>query len=447
MRPRHLTLAAACLAAATTGHATDLLEAFQRAQATDPTLQAAYEGQAAGREKIAQGRALFRPQVALAAGVTQVDDRGSSGLPPQLAALNSGDGSGRTHQVALQLQQPLVNARSRAEKSQLEQQAELAEIQLHEQQQQLVQRVGEAYFGLLLAQDQLRVVQAEAAAVTLQRERAQARFELGRGKLTEVQEAQARLDTVKSREVAARNTLAQREARYQSLTGLPPQGLAPLAPGFAPAATMPDDLQAWQALGSSRHTRVLAKQTELRIAEAEIGKYTLAARPTLDAVASYTVKGQSGGLSPAFAPDSSRVATIGLQLSVPLYTGGGLNAKEREARARLRQNQQELSATQRDVQLQVQDAYLAVNNGVARIGALEQSVRSAGTALDATTLGRDLGNRTELDVLDAQQRLYTSQLDLAQARTDYLLGRLRLAQAAGTLDDSELRTLNSYLAR
>ena len=137
---------------------------------------------------------------------------------------------------------------------------------------------------------------------------------------------------------------------------------------------------------------------------------------------------------------------LGLQLNVPLYTGGGLESKEREAIAKQRQAEQELGAAQRDARLQVQDAFLAVKTGVARIGSLEQSVASAQTALAATTLGRDVGNRTELDVLDAQQRLYSNQLELAQARFDYLLGRIRLGSAAGELQEADLRALNAYLA-
>jgi outer membrane protein len=191
---------------------------------------------------------------------------------------------------------------------------------------------------------------------------------------------------------------------------------------------------------------VLGKRGELAIAGAEIDKYSLRGRPTLDLVASYQYKGQNGSLPPTVSPDNSRAAVIGLQLNVPLYTGGAISSKQRESLAKKRQAEQELSAARRDARLQVQDAYLAVKTGVTRIAALEQAVLSARTALEATTLGRDVGNRTELDVLDAQQRLFTAQLDLAQARHDYLLGRIRLAAAAGELQPGDLRALNAYLA-
>lgn len=195
--------------AATGDHGTDLMEADRRALATDPALQAAHEARSAGREKIVQGRSRFKPQLPLSAGLAQVDDHGGSSLPQPQSAYGAPHSEGRVHQAALQLLQPLVNAKSRAERSR-------PELQWDEQRPSLRQRVG------------------EAAAVAPQRERVQARFEVGRGQATEVQEARARQDGVKRREVSAQNTLALRQAQYRELTGLPPQDLAGPAPGFAP---------------------------------------------------------------------------------------------------------------------------------------------------------------------------------------------------------------------
>ena len=163
-------------------------------------------------------------------------------------------------------------------------------------------------------------------------------------------------------------------------------------------------------------------------------------------MASYTARGQSGGLSPLVAPSGDRTALVGLQLNIPLYAGGGLDSRERESIARQRQAEQELAAARRDVRLKVQDGYLAVKTGVSRIAAVEQALVSARSALEATTLGRDVGTRTELDVLDAQQRAFAAELDLVQARVDYLLGRLRLSAAAGELSEESLRSLNAWLA-
>lgn len=433
---------AACAMLSTTTFAIDLIGSYQKAREADPAMRAADEALAAGREKAVQGSALFRPQVSLSASVTQIEDKSSTSGP--LTALAAG--SGRATEAALQLKQPVYSAKNTADQQQLQQQSELAAISHRGALQDLLQQVGEVYFDLLLAQENLRVALAEKAAVGLQRDRAQARFEVGRGKVTDLQEAQARYDAVLTKEVSASSTLALRQAKYEALTGSG-ETLAGLAPGFVPAAPLPDDLAVWQGKAQDHNLRVLAKRHELLIANADLGRYRLEGRPTLDLVASVGHKGQSGSLSPLIAPDGSRVAAVGLQFSVPLYSGGALNSRERETVAKARQAEQELAAAMRDARLQVQDSFLAVKTGVARVAAVAQQVLSAQTALDATTLGRDVGSRTELDVLDAQQRLYASQLDLAQARRDHLLARLRLAAAAGELDESDLMALNTHLRR
>jgi outer membrane protein len=401
----------------------------------------------AGREKAVQGRSLLLPQVQLTASATHLKDHSSSSsLPPQLQDVIKPNASGTLHEVALEAKQPIWAAKSRAEKQQLERQTELAEVKYRDAQQDLIQRTAQTYLNVLLAEETLRVARAEKAAVTQQRDRAQARFEVGRGKITEVQEAQARLDGVATRELQAESTLELRRAQFEELTGAKAEGLAALGSRFAPQPPQPDSAAAWQQQAASGNARVLAKQGELAIAGFEIDKYRLAARPTLDLVASASHQGQSGGLSELTAPDGKRRTAIGLQFSVPLYAGGGITSKERESVAKRGQFEQELAAARRDARLQAQDAYLSVKTGVSRIGSLEQAVRSDATALEATMLGRDVGTRTELDVLDAQQRLFASQRDLAQARNDYLIGRIQLAAAAGALNAGDLAALNQLLS-
>jgi outer membrane protein len=192
-------LAAAAFALhAAPGFALDLMGAYTQAVAHDPTLAAAGEALKAGREKTVQGRSLLLPQVQLAASVTQIDDHSSSSsssLPPQLQGVIKPNSSGRMHEAALELKQPIFAAKSRADKKQLEQQTALAELQYRDAQQELMQRVAQTYFNVLLAEENLRVAQAEKAAVALQRDRAQARFDVGRGRITDLQEAQARYDS------------------------------------------------------------------------------------------------------------------------------------------------------------------------------------------------------------------------------------------------------------
>ncbi len=415
--------------------ALDLVGAYEQALRHDPAKLAADEALLAGREKLVQGDSLLKPSVGLQANLGRLGDR-SSGV----------DSSGTLRQATLQLTQPLYDATARAGKQQLHQQARLAETRFDQAQQGLTQRVAEVYLGVLQAQEALRVTLAEKTAIAMQRDRAQARFEVGRGKVTDLQEAQARYDQILSKEINARSMLELRSAQFEETTGSRAEALASLVPGQAVKPPEPDSLLAWQLKGEEQSSAVRAQRSQLEIAEAEIGKYRVSGRPTLSLVASYSAKEQSGDLSPVAAPDNNRSGYIGLQFNMPLYSGGGLDSKERESHARRREAEQALAATKRDVRLQVQDAYLTVRTGVSRIAAAEQSLVSARTALEATTLGRDVGTRTELDVLDAQQRAFAAELELVQMRLDYLLGRVRLAVAAGEIGDAELRVVNSWLA-
>ena len=182
------------------------------------------------------------------------------------------------------------------------------------------------------------------------------------------------------------------------------------------------------------------------MARQEVAKYRLDSRPTLDLVGAYTMKGKGGDLSPLVAADRERTASVGLQLSIPLYTGGALNSREREALAKMRQSEQELAGAQQDVQLQIHDAYLALHTGLARVQALQRAQESSQSALDATVLGRDVGSRSQPDVLDAQQRFYAAQLDASQARIDVLLAQVRLAWAAGALSENDLQAIDAILS-
>jgi outer membrane protein len=427
--------------------AMDLADAYRQALANDPASQAADQAWSAGREKAVQGDALLLPRVNLSAGVNRIHNRQTGDRDPAASLIMPDSSTGTARQASVQLVQPLYDRAASAGRKQMHEQTTLAQTQFTASRQGLALRVAEVYFGVLVAEETLRVVQAELNAVQHQRDRAQARFDVGQGRITDVEEAQARLDAVSTREVSAQSMLELRRAQFSETTGAAPQSLTPMASRFLPRAPEPAALSEWQARGESDSTLVLARRSQRDIAQAELAKHSLSARPTVELVASYGAKQQSGNLSPLVAPDGDRTGSIGLVLNVPLYAGGALDSRQREAASRLAQAEFELAAARRDVRLQVQEGYLAVSTGVSRIAAQEQALQSARSALEATTQGRDVGTRTALDVLDAQQRLFAAELDLVQGRADYLLGRLRLSAAAGELDESSLRGLAPWLAQ
>lgn len=426
--------------------AIDLVDAYAHALHADPSSLAANEALTAGHEKAVQGDALLRPRIALQAGVSRINNHSTADMPSVLFGTAPRSTSGTARQAAVQLVQPLYDRSATASRRQMREESELAKTTFDQSREDLALRVADAYFGVLVAQETVRVVQAEKLALTQQRDRAKARFEVGQGKITDLHEAQARLDGVESREVSAKSLLSQRETRFRETTGVAPDRLSGLAPNFVAQLPQPDNLSTWQTKGEDRNSVVRIRQSELEIAGAETVKFRLASRPTVNIVAGYGTQDQNGNLSPLVAPTGNRTALVGLQLNIPIYAGGGINSREREADARRRQAEQQLAAARRDVRLQVQEGFLAVETGVSRIAALEQALVSARSALQATTMGRDVGTRTEPDVLDAQQRTFGAELDLIQARVDYLMGWLRLEAAAGELSEDSLRAVNVWLA-
>jgi outer membrane protein len=442
-----LPCAAALLLALPGGaRAMDVATAYRQALANDPSSLAADQALLAGRELAVQGDALLKPRVNLQASVTRIHDRMNGEVAPPASEFMGNSSTGTATQVGVQLRQPLYDRAAGASREQMHRQSDLAQTQFETARQELALRVAEAYFGVLVAEETVRVVQAELTAMRQQRDRAQARFDVGQGNVTDVREAQARLDAVTTKEVSAQSTLALRREQFRETTGVAPTALDPLAGSFVPRPPEPLALAAWQEKGERNSLVVHARQSSLEIARAEIGKHRLSSRPTLDLVASYGARNQSGTLSPLVAPDGERSGSIGLVLNVPLYAGGAIDSRQREAVAHLGQAEQELAAARRDVRLKVQEGYLAVTTGISRVASQEQALVSARSALEATVSGRDVGTRTQPDVLDAQQRLYAAELDLVQGRADYLLGRLRLASAAGELGEADLRALNAWLA-
>jgi len=444
---KKISLVVALLVAASAqGETLALTQAFQQALRADPTILAAEQALLAGREKAVQGEALLKPQVSLGASVTGISSHAYSNLPDAVSSLVSPDSSGHVGEAAVKVLQPLYNAPYSASKQQLISQTAGAEIRWTAALQDLTKRVAESYLAVLSAQDTLRVTRAEETTLAEQRERAQARFDGGSGRITDVQEARARHDGTVAKLIGAQSALALRQAQFQWLTGASAQGLANLASMSRLPAPTPDLLPDWQRRGLEHNAYVQSKRIELDVARQEVSKFQWMSRPTLDLVGAYTMKGKGGDLSPLVAADRERTASVGLQLSIPLYTGGTISSREREALAKIRQAEQELAGAQQDVQLQIHDAYLALHTGLARVQALQRAQESSQSALDATVLGRDLGSRSQPDVLDAQQRFYAAQLDASQARIDVLLAQVRLAWAAGELSENDLQAIDAALS-
>ncbi len=433
-------LCAALLTVTSTSHAADLLEIFHAAQANDPVISAARATLQAGQEKLPQGRAALLPNINLSANNTGNNTtttyRGPTFLP-------GGDNNFNSHGYSVNLVQPIYNRQNWLAYSQSELQVAQAEAHYRIAQQDLILRVARAYFDVLIAQDSVRLTQAQQAAISEQLEQAKRNFDLGNATITDTLEAQSRFDLTGAQHIAAQNNLEIKRQALRQITSKIPDELNPPGKQFALAAPQPTDMEQWvnQAQLDNLPLRIAQLNTEL--ANKEVERNRSGHYPTLDLVANHTQTYANGGI---FAVGSDgRNTSIGVQLNIPLYQGGAVASKSREAIARQQATQQEVENARRSAAQQARQAYLGVVNGMAQIQALQQALTSSESLLQASKLGQEVGVRTNLDVLNAQQQLYATERDLYQAEYDYLINRLNLKAATGSLDETYLGEINQAL--
>lgn len=432
---RLLSPVVALLAFGTQAQALDLLEVSREAQVNDPVFAAARAARLAGQEKLPQGRALLLPSVSLSANSTFNDQTiQASGFFP------NGTSRFNTNGYSINLTQPLFRQQNWLAYSASELQVAQSEAQFNVARQDLLVRAAQAYFDVLLAQDSVELAEVQKRAITEQLEQAKRSFEIGSATITDSHEAQARYDLTEAQEIAARNALEVKRYALQQVTNALPHDLKPLGKGFKLQAPQPADMEQWvdEALNNSPQLAVV--QAGAALAEKEVARSRGGHYPTLDLVASYSnniANGSSFGVS-----SDTTNKTIGVQFNLPLFQGGATSSKWREAEAHRERAAQELENARRSVSLQARQAYLGVVSGIAQVRALQQALVSSESVLEASKLGQEVGVRTNLDVLNAQQQLYTTRRDLLQAEYAYLMSQLRLQAAVGGLDESDLNEIN-----
>ncbi|MDO9053977.1 MAG: TolC family protein, partial [Gallionella sp.] len=241
----------------------------------------------------------------------------------------------------------------------------------------------------------------------------------------------------------AQNNLEIKQRTLQQLTNEPPKDIKPLGKQFKLQAPQPADMESWVNDAQRNSPQLAIAQAAAELADKEVTRNRGGHYPTVDMVANYAKSYANGG-SFGVGSDSSN-KSIGVQLNLPLFQGGAVNSKWREAEANRERARQELENTRRSVTLQTRQAYLGVVSGIAQVQALQQALTSSESVLEASKLGQEVGVRTNLDVLNAQQQLYATRRDLYQARYNYLLSQLRLKAAVGALGEAELAGVNQVL--
>jgi outer membrane protein len=423
--------------------AEDLLQVYRDAQRYDAVYAGARYALEAGRERIPQARALLLPSLNLSANATRQRLSSESKDPaaaPNLTFTRNPSNVGYT----LTLSQPVYRPQNFVQRDQAEYQVRQAEATFAQASQDLAVRTAQAYFEVLAAQDTLGLVGAQKAAISEQLAQAKRNFEVGTATITDTHEAQARYDLIVAQEIAAQSDLDNKRRALQLVAGKEYAQLNGLRSDVRLSPPAPNDMQSWADLAEKQSYPVLIQEAINEVAQLEAKRARAGHLPTLDLVGTYGQTSQSASSVSSVGSDLTS-STIGLQLAVPLYQGGGLTSREREAAANALKAREDLQNARRTSAVTTRQTYLAVINGIAQVGALEQALTSSQSALESNRLGYEVGVRINIDVLNAQQQLFSTRRDLAVARYNAILNQLRLKAAAGSLREEDLEEVNRAL--
>jgi outer membrane protein len=420
--------------------AADLIEIYHAAQSQDAVFASARAAQQAGQEKLTQGRSLLLPSVNLNANTT--NNRVTANYANAPYSAYNGTSNYNTHGYGVTLTQPLFREQNWAAYSESELQVAISEAQFKLAEQDVILRSAQTYFDVLIAQDTVQLNAAQKTAIAQQLEQAKRNFEVGTATITDTYEAQARYDLIVAQEVAAANNLEIKRRTLQQLVNANVDQLNVLGQEFKMDPPTPADVQKWVDDAQHGNYQIAQSQAAYELAEKEVDRNRGGHLPTVDLVATSGKNYATGGMYGAY---DMRTTTVGVQLNMPLFQGGATQSKWREADANREKSKQDLENTRRNVELQTRQAYLGVVNGIAQVQALQQALKSSESLLRASKLGQEVGVRTSLDVLNAQQQLYATRRDLYQAQYNYLVSQLRLKAAAGSLGEEDLGRVNMAL--
>lgn len=421
-----------------TAQKNDLLSIYRDALANDPIYASARFANQAAREREPQARSALLPNVGASLGYNQIWQDSST---PNVS--NSFNAWG----PSLQLTMPIYRPQNQDALSQARLAVQSSEAQLAQARQDLILRVAQAYFDVLAAQDALTAIEASKKATAEQLAQAKREFEVGTKTIVDTHEAQARFDQIVAQEQVARGDLIVKRNALRAIIGRDAgDSLLPLRDAPQLAAPQPADVEAWARRAEEASYGVAIARAAAEIAKIETARSRHGHYPTLDLAASISQSRSSGSLT-SDTSNTFRDSRIGVQLNIPLYAGGLIQSRVREALANEERARFDLETARRNAAQGARQAYTGVDFGLAQVRALESAEVSAKSQLDSTRLGYQVGVRINLDVLNATTQLFNTQRDLKKARYDFLVNSLRLKSAAGALEEKDLEAINALLAR
>ena len=452
-----LALALALACQARTATAADLIDVWQAAVQNDKAYAVGRAAQATAQPRRDQAAALWKPSVGLIASMgvasNETATRGAQFSAPGFGqssgvAFSTSVTDGTSGRWAIAATQPLYNPQRRAQQQQLSLSADLADLEWQAAGQSLMLRTAERYFDLALAEEALRVLRLQLDAVQRATTEAQDRFKLGSVPVTDTHEAGARLASVRAQMLAAESDVQVKRNLLADSTGLPATALVARLPAALPGlvgGAASRALEPWLTEAQAGNPGIRSQLLAAEVARQEAGKYSRRAAATVDLVLQAGRDRLSGSGDFGSASNTGTNRMIGIQMSVPLFTGGYRDAKEEEARRLADKSEAEVERTRQEVAQQVRAAWLGLSIGADRVQALAQALGASVARRDATQVGYEVGQRTTLDLLNAENDSASAQLALAQGRVGLLLDRLRLTALVGRLDEAVLRSVNAEL--
>ena len=436
-----LALGSLLLCLSTTAWSMDLLQAYEAAQQQDATILTSRAAAQAGRERLPQARSQLLPNVA--ASVASNRNKLVSTAPDFLGQEQTTDSAYPSSNQTLTVRQPLFRPYLTAQYRQAKAQVDDADATLAQDEQNLAVRVSGAYFDAMLTHEQLALVLAQRTAYNTQLDAARKLFAAGSGTRTDVDEAQARLDMTVAQEIEARQNIDYTLRQLQILVNQPIDGLATLdVSKLELLDPQPNRLEDWTERAEQNSPQMQSLKAQVEVARQEVDKAKAGHYPTLDAVAQWSRSDSENVLS-----INSRYTdnAVGLQLNIPIFSGGYVNSLVRQALAGLDRAEQVLEAGRRDLGVRVHKEFRGVTENIPKIRALEQAVRSSDQLVLSSQKSFQAGSRTVVDVLNAEQQRMVVLRDLAQARYMYLISKIRLLALVGEADAQAVAAINRVL--
>jgi outer membrane protein len=432
-----LFIGLACAASSSLANAEDLLSVYQQAQANDPVVLGAHAQYLATEEGIEQARAVLLPQISGSASYTDGESESFNTLGNVISTDSENFTYGATLSMELYRHSTwlrLDNAKKLAHQS---------DISYQVAKQDLIVRVTEAYFNVLSAKDDLEFSIAEKAAIERQLEQTKQRFSVGLTAITDVHEAQAQYDNAVTDEIRAENNVYNSEEALRVITNIYPRDLSILnTERFGTSRPSPDSANEWQQTAEAKNLDLIAEKINVDIAKENINIAKAGHYPSLDLSGSFSSSDSDFNNVNTTALDTQ---SIGVTLTVPIYSGGAISSSVRQAQSNYVVASQNLEQSHRNVVRNTRNAYNTVIAAVSAIKSLEQAVVSAESALKATEAGFEVGTRTIVDVLNSTRNLYNAKRNLSSTRYTYIQNVLALKRAGGTITDQDLKDINKGL--